>query len=153
MRTLLLFAVLLLLPAAGAASVPSNRAIALELGLEEPASTTGPPASLVSLRASLWLDGPIEAFATVARADGGARGTSVRGTAGLRAVAGGLLQGSLGADVGLESGADGNTGPTWGAGAGLGRRLGPLVAGLRTWLRSGPGGLRLEIVAGVEVAY
>jgi len=153
MRTILPAAVLLLLPTAGAASVPSNRAIALEFGVDTPAAAAGPAASLVSLTASAWLDGPVEAFATVARADGGVRGTSARGTAGLRAVAGRVLQASIGADVGLEYGADGSAGPTWGAGAGVGRRLGPIVMGLRSWLRSGPGGLRLELAAGIGAAF
>lgn len=153
MRTTLLAALVLVLPAAAAASAPSNRAIALEVGLARPASAAGPAASLVSLTASLWLDGPVDVFASVARADGGVRGTSVRGTAGLRAVAGRVLQASLGADVGLEYGADGRAGPTWGAGAGLARRLGPLALGVRSWLRSGPGGLRVEVLAGVEASY
>jgi hypothetical protein len=148
-------AVLALAATPAAAAVPSNRAIALEFGLSPPPRPGAAPARLLALTASAWLEGPLEATATVAWADPAGRGAAplVLGAAGLRARFGRTWQGALAADLGWASDGAAVRGTTCAASVGLGRALGAVTVAARVGWRALPTGGRAEAWLGASAAF
>jgi hypothetical protein len=150
MRTIALAAVLLLPHPSAAAPRGSHRAMALEAGLSAPLRGGGPATPALALTASFWLEGPVEAIATVCAADVGSPGGRPAGEAGLRATVGDRL-GLFGEAVaGWAEDGQGSAAATAGGGLGLAWQAGPVTLGGRLGLRAGRGGPRLVLLLGVE---
>jgi hypothetical protein len=155
MRILTLLVLLGAAPGA-ASAVPPDRALVLEAAVLTPVSGEGPPLPALSVGAAFWLEGPLEATASLTWADARrttGRAAALAAAAGLRASAGERLRVSAWAEAGAEPGARGRVGGSVGAGVGVAVRRGPFTLGGRAGLRLGPDGGRGELRLGVEAGF
>jgi hypothetical protein len=122
--------------------------MALEAGLSAPLRGVGPATPALALTASFWLEGPVEAVATVCAADVGSPGGRPGGEAGLRATVGDRRGLSAAGVAGWAEDGRGRAAAMAGGGLGLGWRAGPVTVGARMGLRAGAGGARLLVLLG-----
>ncbi len=155
MRAPVLVALLLAAPSVTLA-VPPGRTLALEAAVLAPISREGPALPALAVGAAFWLEGALEATASLTWADArrtAGRAAAVAAVAGLRVSAGERCRASAWAEVGVEPGARGRVGGSTGAGLGLAARRGAVTVGGRAGLRVGPDGGRGELRLGLEAGF
>ena len=140
----------------------SRRSVALEAVISADARSQREVAAGAALRATAWLEGPVEAIARVAlgsaRETGGRATAVLSGTIGLRLSRGtGPLRPQFQAEVGWAREAEVGSGrhrPAWGIGAGL--EWFPALDrsfALGTALRRAGGGVSVELGAAVAAYF